>query len=164
MKKYLAKIGRKITIAAFRYRLGKNPWSARALFSLMGLFENYVEYVNTSEAGKDHHFVPQLILRRFRIADSGVDKGQTWEFNFQNRKIKKTSISSIASAKDFYLFKDKCGKQSDFIEKKVFAENLEYFGNRVIKYLNTASEEPKLTFLEESTLAVFVAFQIAELK
>ncbi|MEK7641422.1 MAG: DUF4238 domain-containing protein [Patescibacteria group bacterium] len=160
MKKYLAKIGRKITLLAFKYRLGKSRWSAKTLFFLMGLFENFGEYVNTNETDKEHHYVPQLILRRFRIADSGTDKGQAWEFSFENPKIEKTSINGVASAKDFYLFKDKDGKQSDFIEKKVFAENLEYFGNQVIKYLNTVSGEPKLTYLEESTLAVFVAFQL----
>lgn len=160
MNAFLAKVGRKITILAFKYRLGKRHWSARTLFFIMGLFENYGEYVNTNETDKEHHYVPQLILRRFRIADSGTDKGQTWEFSFENQKIEKTSISNVACAKDFYLFKDKSGKQSDFTEKKVFAENLEYFGNQVIKHLNTVIGEPKLTFLEESTLAVFVAFQL----
>jgi len=160
MNRLLAKINRMLLKSAFKYRLGKHKWSAKILFFIMGLFENYDEYVNTNEKDRDHHYVPQLILRRFRIADSGTDKGQTWEFSFENPKIEKTSISSVASAKDFYLFKDKTGKQSDFTEKKVFAENLEYFGNHVIKYLNTASGEPKLTHLEESTLAVFVAFQL----
>ena len=160
MKKLLVRLNRKILKLAFKYRLGKRRWSARVLFFVMGIFENYVEYENTNETGKDHHYVPQLILRRFRIAEDGTDKGQTWEFSFETTQIAKAGISSIACAEDFYLFKDKTGNKSDFTEKKVFAELLEYFGNGIIKYLNTAKGEPKLTYLEESTLASFVAFQL----
>lgn len=160
VNRLLARLGRKITLLAFRYRLGKKRWSARILFRIMGLFDRFGVYENTNETEKEHHYVPQLILRRFRIADSGTDKGQTWRFSLENADVEKEGISSIACATDFYIFKDKTGKQSDFIEKKLYAENLEYFSNMVIKRLNTTTEDPKLTFLEESTLAVFVAHQL----
>lgn len=160
IKRFLAKLGRKITILAFKYRLGKSRWSAKALFFLMGLFDNFGEYSNTNETGRAHHYVPQFILRRFRIAETGTDKGQVWEFSFNTNNIQKNGIAGVASLEDFYLFKDKTGVKSDFIEKKLFSETLEYFSNLVIKRLNTISGEPDLTFLEESTLAVFVAHQL----
>ncbi len=160
MNKLLAKLRRKISMLAFKYRLGKQDWSAKILFYIMGLFDNFGEYSNTKEIGKAHHYVPQFILRRFRIAETGSDKGQTWEFSFNEPDIKKNGIATVASLEDFYLFKDKSGSKSDFVEKKLYSENLEYFSNLVIKRLNTTNGEPDLTFLEESTLSVFVANQL----
>ena len=160
MKKYLAKIGRKILKISFRYRLGKRPFTAKALFWLTDFLCQFEQYKNTHTNDEEHHYVPQLILRRFRISETGTDKGQIWKLDMTDGSINKRGISSVASQKNFYLFRDKDGAQSNFVEKKVFSELLEHFGNQVIKRLNTTNDEPDLTYLEESTLALLVAHQL----
>lgn len=160
MKKLIAKIGRKILNTAFKHRLGRSRWSAKCIYFVLSLTGRFETYTNTEKIGDEHHYVPQFLLRRFRIAEQGADKGQVWRFTFSNPKIEKAGISKVACLSDFYIFKDIHGQKSDFVEKKIFSEMLEHFGNLVIKRLNTNSGEPDLTFLEESILAVFVAHQL----
>ena len=160
MKKIITRTGRKILKLAFKHHLGKRRWSARVLFFILDSFGKFETYLNTNNTNEEHHYVPQLILRRFRVAEVGTDKGQIWQFSFATNLIEKKGIANSATITDFYTFKDIKGDRSDFIEKKVFSETLEYFGSLVIKQINTTSEEPDLTYLEESTLSVFIAYQI----
>ncbi|HYC34125.1 MAG TPA: DUF4238 domain-containing protein [Candidatus Paceibacterota bacterium] len=160
MKRLISKIGRKILNFAFKHRLGKSRWSAKCIYLVLDLTGRFETYTNTEKTGDEHHYVPQFLLRRFRISEQGADKGQVWQFSYFKRKIEKTGISKVACLSDFYIFKDIEGKKSDFVEKKIFSEMLEHFGNTVIKRLNTIDGEPDLTFLEESTLAVFIAHQL----
>lgn len=160
MKKLLAKTWRKLLNFVFKHRLGKHKWSARLIFFLLSITGRFEMYVNTQKTGENHHYVPRFLLNRFRISESGIDKGQIWQFSYSKRTVVKEGISQVTSLKDFYIFKDKEGNQSDFIEKRLFSEVLEHFGSFVIKNLNTRDSEPDLTFLEESTLASFVAHQL----
>lgn len=51
------------------------------------------------------------------------------------------------------------GVPSDYVSKKLYAELLEQKASHIIKYINT-NKTPELTFLEASTLSVFLAHQI----
>lgn len=160
MKKYLAKIGRRILTFVFKHRLGRHRWSAKFLFWFISQFDRFETYVNTEDVGNNDHYVPKFLLRNFRIAESGTDKGKVWEFSFKENAIKRNDINSVASQIDFNTFKDKDGKKSDYVEKRVFSQTLERFGSMVIDRLNKNNTEPDLTFLEESTLTVFIGHQI----
>jgi hypothetical protein len=160
MKYYLAKIGRKILTFVFKHRLGRHNWSAKFLFWLIGQFDRFEVYENTNDTGNKDHYVPKLLLRNFRIAESGTDKGKVWEFSFKRNSVEKADINSVAAQIDFYTYKDKGGAKSDYIEKKLFSQTLERFGSMVINRLKETTGEPDLTYLEESTLAVFIAHQI----
>lgn len=160
MRKYLAKIGRKILTFVFKHRLGRHKWSAKFFFWLIGQFDRFEEYQNTGDVGNNDHYVPKLILKSFRVADLGTDKGKIWEFSFKKRTIEKININSAASETDFYTSKDKTGAKSDYIEKRLFSQTLEHFGAKVIEHLKGIGGQPDLTYLEESTLTVFIAHQI----
>lgn len=160
MKYYLAKIGRKILSFVFKNRLGRHRWSAKSLFWLIGQFDRFEVYENTSDIGNKDHYVPKLLLRNFKIAESGTNKGKIWEFSFKRNTVEKADINSAAAQIDFYTYKDKSGAKSDYIEKKLFSQTLERFGSMVINRLKETTGEPDLTYLEESTLAVFIAHQI----
>ena len=62
----------------FRKRLGKKKRTAEFIFfimSIFGYFESKV-YINTGETGKFDHFVAKFLLNRWRVAETGIDKGQ----------------------------------------------------------------------------------------
>ena len=160
MKKLIAKAGRKILNFAFRNRLGRSRTSARLIFLILSVTGRFETYTNTEKTGDDHHYVPQLLLRRFRVAEQGADKGQVWRFSYDNQNVEKVGITQVACKADFYTFQDIHGKASDFTEKKIFSEMLEHYGSFIIKRLNKTVGEPDLTYLEESTLAVFIAHQL----
>lgn len=144
----------------FRKRLGKNRWSARIIFSIMsflGFFESRV-YLNTGEMGRFDHYIPRLLLSRWRIAETGTDKGNIFHWSKSKNSIEKVAINGVAGETDWDISKSK-GLPSDFVRKKLFAELLESKASDVIKLIN-ASSSIDLTFLEESTLAIFIGHQI----
>lgn len=123
--------------------------------SVLDLFE---VYINTGETNIFDHYVPRLLLNRWRVAEQGPDKGQIFRWFRSTKVISKEPITGVAGQQDWDLSKAK-GKPSDFIRKKLFSELLEDKASFVIKLINTSSE-PNLTFLEESTLCAFIAHQI----
>lgn len=144
----------------FRKRLGRKKWSAKLIFSIMkffGFFESKV-YLNTGEIGIFDHYVPKLLLNRWRIAESGTDKGNIFQWSKNKNSIEKVAINNIAGKTDWDISKAK-GLPSDFVRKKLFSELLESKASDVIKLINTSSSLD-LTFLEESTLAIFIGHQI----
>ncbi|KKT17901.1 MAG: hypothetical protein UW01_C0008G0020 [Candidatus Nomurabacteria bacterium GW2011_GWA2_43_66] len=125
---FFYKAGNKFRNFVFRKRLGRKEWSAKLIFSIMsffGYFESRV-YLNTGETGIFDHYVPRLLLKRWR-ADWDIGKTK--------------------------------GLPSDFVRKKLFAEVLESKASDIIRHINTFASLD-LTFLEESTLAVFMSHQI----
>lgn len=152
--------GGKFRNFVFRKRLGKERWSAKFIFFIMTIFEFFESrvYLNTGEVGKFDHYVPKLLLNRWRIAESGTNKGHIFCWLKSKNSIEKVAINSIAGEIDWDISKVN-GLPSDFIRKKLFAELLESKASDVIKLINKSSFLD-LTFLEESTLAVFVAHQI----
>ncbi len=154
------KAAQKFRNFVFRKRLGRKKWSARLIFSIMsflGFFESRV-YLNTGEIGIFDHYVPRLLLNRWRIAETGTDKGNIFRWSKSKNSVEKVAINSVAGETDWDISKSK-GLPSDFIRKKLFAELLESKVSNVIKFINT-SPSLDLTFLEESTLAVFIGHQI----
>ena len=125
--------------------------------SILGFFESRV-YLNTGEVGKFDHYVPRLLLSRWRIAETGTDKGNIFRWLKSKNSIEKVAINSVAGETDWDISKSK-GLPSDFVRKKLFAELLESKASDVIKLINT-SPSLDLTFLEESTLAIFIGHQI----
>lgn len=152
--------GQRFRNFVFRKRLGRKKWSAKLIFFIMSFFEFFESrvYLNTGEVGKFDHYVPRLLLHRWRIAESGSDKGMIFRWTKSDNSIAKMTISSVAGETDWDISKSK-GLPSDFIRKKLFAELLEDKASSVIKLINTSSSLD-LTFLEESTLAVFIGNQI----
>ena len=144
----------------FRKRLGRKRWSAKLIFSIMRFFTFFESrvYLNTKETGIFDHYVPKLLLNRWRIAESGIDKGYIFQWSKSKNYIEKVTINNIAGRTDWDLAKTK-GSPSDFVRKKLFSELLESKASHVIKLINTSSSLD-LTFLEESTLAIFIAHQI----
>lgn len=125
--------------------------------SFFSYFESKV-YLNTSETGKFDHYVPRLLLKRWRVAETGTDKGSIFCWSRSKNTIEKVAINGIAGETDWDIGKTK-GLPSDFVRKKLFAELLESKASDVIRLINTSSLLD-LTFLEESTLAIFIGHQI----
>lgn len=125
----------------------------------MDQFGRLEEYSNTGRVNSFDHYIPQFILRSFRIADTGQQKGKVFEYSFEDNQIKETGIGTSAGSISHDSFKDKTGVQSDYVSRKVFSENLELRSSKIINQLNKETGEPILTFLEESTLSVFLAHQ-----
>lgn len=159
MKRYIRKIGRKFQNFVLNHRLGKHQWSARIIIFIMAQFERFEEYKNTGEVNNLDHYVPQFILRRFRIEETGTKKGKLFEFNFKG-PLKESNIGESAAKIGHDAFKDKTGKLSDYVSKRLFADLIENRGSWVIKWLDKEKREPDLTYLEESVFAVFLAHQI----
>ena len=144
----------------FRKRLGRKRWSAKLIFSIMGFFGFFESrvYLNTGEIGIFDHYVPRLLLNRWRIAETGTDKGNVFHWLKSKNSIEKVAINNVAGETDWDISKSK-GLPSDFVRKKLFAELLESKASDVIRLINTSSFLD-LTFLEESILAIFIGHQI----
>jgi len=157
---FFYKAGNKFRNFIFRKRLGRKRWSAKLIFFVMGFFDFFQArvYLNTGEINKFDHYVPRLLLNRWRIAESGTDKGQIFCWSKNKSTIKKMPIKGIAGEIDREVANAN-GKPSDFVRKKLFAELLEDKASNVIKIINTTNNLD-LTYLEENTLAVFIGRQI----
>ncbi|HCW88123.1 hypothetical protein A2443_02665 [Candidatus Nomurabacteria bacterium RIFOXYC2_FULL_43_16] len=157
---FFYKAGNKFRNFVFRKRLGRKEWSAKLIFSIMsffGYFESRV-YLNTGETGIFDHYVPRLLLKRWRVAETGTDKGSIFCWSKSKNSVEKVAINGIVGATDWDIGKTK-GLPSDFVRKKLFAEVLESKASDIIRHINTFASLD-LTFLEESTLAVFMSHQI----
>ncbi len=160
VKNLLSKIYRKYLSFVFRHRLGKRAWSARLLFKVMDFLARFEVYSNSGKVENFDHYVPQFFLRRFQISDTGQNRGRIFQYDFLTQTIKDCPIKEVAGEIGFDAFKDKTGNMSDYISKQLFAETLELRSSYIIKKLNTETEEPSLTYLEESTLVAFIASQL----
>lgn len=149
-----AQLGRKFRNYIFRNRLGGSVLSARIIFFLMGLFDRFEVYSNTKEVGRFDHYVPQFLLKNFKIGITG----EIYYCEVESGFIDKDGISNVAGEIDYDVGKSK-GEPSDFVNKKIFGELLEQKTSWIIKRLNE-NTVPDLTYLEESTLVVFIAHQI----
>ena len=103
----------------------------------------------------NHHFIPQFLLRKFRITNTGNI------FMYTRGKIP-TPVSikkKAAVIPNLYSFRDKKTKElSDFIEKQIFAHVFEKYGSRIINHILEV-DKIELGHLEESILASFIASQ-----
>jgi len=137
--------GSKFRNFVFRKRLGKKRWSAKIIFFIMSFFELFEQrvYINSGETGKFDHYVPRLLLNRWRIAEAGTDKGNIFFWSRSKNSIEKIAISKVAGEIDWDMANAK-GVPSDFIRKKLFAELLEDKASDVIKF-RTYALEHKMT-------------------
>lgn len=157
---FFYKAGNKFRNFIFRKRLGRKRWSAKLIIFIMGFFDFFQArvYLNTGEINKFDHYVPRLLLNRWRVAESGTDKGQIFCWSKSKSTIEKMPIKGVAGEIDWEVAGAN-GRPSDFVRKKLFAELLEDKASSVIKIINT-TDDLDLTPLEESTLAVFIGHQI----
>lgn len=132
-----------------------NPYVLRAITFLFNILSSSI--YNVVHKKSDHHFVPQFILRNFKISPK---EGLVYEYSPNNRNGKKKSIKKVCAFPNLYTFKDKKSQlPSDYIEDAIFANLIEEFTPNVIKQILTPGFH--ITYLEESILATFVGFQYA---
>ncbi len=157
---FFYKAGNKFRNFIFKKRLGRKRWSAKLIIFIMRFFDFFQArvYLNTGEINKFDHYVPRLLLNRWRIAESGTNKGQIFCWSKNKSTIEKMPIKGVAGKIDWEIVNAN-GEPSDFVRKKLFAELLEDNASAVIKIINT-TDNLDLTYLEESTLAVFISHQI----
>ncbi len=158
LDKVFGLIGRKFLNLVFKKRWGKKEWSARTIFFIMNFFDRFEVYINTKQTGRFDHYIPQFLLRQWKISESGPDKGRIFSWSKNTDSIGRVTIKGMGGAINWDVSNSQ-GIPSDYISKKLFAELLEAKTPYVLKLINDNSYI-KLTFLEESTLSVFIAHQI----
>lgn len=151
-------LGKKFMNYVFRNRLGKTIPTTRLIIFIMKILDRNQVYINTGDVDNFDHYVPQLLLNRWRISETGKNKGKIFSWSKTKKVIESKSIRKVAGEINWDTG-SAGGKPSDYISKKLYAELLEQKTSYIIKYANL-NKVPKLTFLEESTLSVFVAHQI----
>lgn len=151
-------LGNKFRNYVFRNRLGKNIWTARLIGFVMSILDKNQIYINTGDVDNFDHYVPKLLLNRWRISETGTNKGKIFFWSKAKRIIDKENIKEAAGEINWDTSMAQ-GKPSDYVSKKIYAELLEQKSNYIIKYIND-NKNPKLTFPEESTLSSFVSHQI----
>jgi hypothetical protein len=104
----------------------------------------------------NHHYVPQFILRNFKIAPN---KGMVHEYTAKNYNGKIKSIKKqVCLIPNLYTFKDKkTQSKNDFIEDELFSNLIEEYTPEIIEQILVPGFT--ITSLEESILSTFVAFQ-----
>ena len=158
LNKYRNYLGKKFLNYVFRNRLGKTIWTTRLIIFVMNILDRNQVYINTGDVDNFDHYVPQLLLNRWRISEAGEDKSKIFSWSKTKKTIETKSVKKVAGEINWDTGSAD-GKPSDYISKKIYAEVLEQKTSYIIKYANL-NKDPKLTFLEESTLSVFVAHQI----
>lgn len=148
-------IGRKFRNFVFRKRLGRRKWSAKLIFLIMGFFDKFEIYSNTGKVGNFDHYVPKLLLRYFKTSKQS---NSLYCYSKLINSINRVSIDKICGEID-YDISNSNSRPSDYVSRKLFAELLEQKSSYILKRINT-NDELDLTYLEESTLAVFLAHQI----
>jgi len=103
----------------------------------------------------NHHFIPQFLLRKFRI----INTGNIFMYTREKTPTPVSIEKEAAAVPNLYSFRDKKTKKlSDFVENHMFARVLEKYGSRIINRILKA-DKIELTHLEESIFVNFIAFQ-----
>ncbi len=74
--------------------MGKNK------INFFAYFESRV-HLNTGETGIFDHYVPRLLLKRWRVAETGTDKGNIFCWSKSKNSIEKVAINGIAGETDW---------------------------------------------------------------
>jgi hypothetical protein len=133
-------------------------WTTKLIIFVMGVLDKNQVYINTGDVDNFDHYVPQLLLNRWKILEAGQNQNKIFSWSKNKKTIEPESIKKVAGEINWDTSSAN-GKPSDYVSKKLYAEVLEQKTSFIIKYANL-NKDPKLTFLEESTLSVFVAHQI----
>lgn len=127
------------------------------LFSAYQYLDNKL-YVETHFKDERNHYIPVFILDNFKIHS---ESGEIYQYE-KNKTVpsKGTSIrKEAANIKNFYsTTKQSDGRQSNYIEKKLFANLSEKFASIVLRSF-LVNTNTKLISLEENILAMHAAFQ-----
>jgi hypothetical protein len=158
LNKFRNYLGKKFLNYVFRNRLGKKIWTTKLIIFIMNILDRNQVYINTGDVDNFDHYVPQLLLNRWRVSETGENKSKIFSWSKTKKSIETKSIKKVAGQINWDTG-SAGGKPSDYVSKKLYAEVLEQKTSYIIKYANL-NKVPKLTFLEESTLSVFVAHQI----
>jgi len=153
-------LNRKFIAFCIKKRLGRTNFSLKVIYFITSVLGRFEVHKNTNDFSKRGHYIPKFLLRRFRILESGPQKGMIYQYNFSKNSITEEPINKIAQLTDFYIFKKKGGGHSDYVEKEIFANFIENFGSQVIKTINQSEDDPDLTILEQNVLATFISHQI----
>ena len=156
----LSSLNRKSVALCVRRRFGKTIFSTKIIYFITNILGRFEEYKNTQDFKKRGHYIPKLLLRRFRLSEDGPDKGMIYQYSFLKDSITKEPINQVAQIEDFYIFRQKTGGNSDYVEKEIYANWIESFGSQVIKTINQTNGNPKLTIFEQNILATFISHQI----
>lgn len=153
-------LNRRFIAYCVRKRLGKTNFGVKVIYFIINILGRFEVYKNTEDFNKRGHYVPKLLLRRFRLSEDGPQKGKIYQYSFLNNQITEENINDVAQIEDFYIFRQKDRGNSDYVEKMFFAGFIETFGSCVIKHINLSSDDPELTIFEQNLLATFISHQI----
>ena len=156
----ISELNKRFISYCVRNRLGRTNFGVRVIYFITNILGRFETYKNTQEFNKRGHYVPKLLLRRFRLAEKGSLKGKINQYSFLTNKITEENINEVAQIEDFYIFRQKGGGGSDYVEKVIYADFIETFGSQVIKHINLSDDDPDLTIFEQNVLATFVSHQI----
>lgn len=156
----LSSLNKSFIAYCIKNRFGKTNLSTKIIYFITNILGRFEEHKNTEDFKKRGHYVPKLLLGRFRLAEDGSNKGMINQYSFLSHSITEEPISNVAQIEDFYIFKQKGGGHSDYVEKEIFANWIENFGSQVLKTVNLADNDPSLTILEQNVLATFISHQI----
>lgn len=156
----LSELNRNFISYCVKNRIGKTSFSVKIIYFITNILGRFEAYKNTNDFDKRGHYVPKLLLRRFRLSEDGPLKGKIYQYNFLLNSITEEPINNVAQIKDFYVFKQKGGGHSDYVEKQIYGNFIESFGSQVIKRINQLDEDPELTIFEQNVLSTFISHQI----
>ncbi|HVS79759.1 MAG TPA: DUF4238 domain-containing protein [Candidatus Paceibacterota bacterium] len=158
----LSSLNKKFISYCVKKRLGRNNFTIKVIYSITGLLGRFEVYKNSHEFQKRGHYIPQFLLRRFRLSELRHDpnRKKIYQYNFLFNTLTEEKIEVVAQIEDFYIFKQNGGGSSDYVEKVILADWIENFGSQILKTINTTEDDPNLTLLEKNILATFISHQI----
>lgn len=159
IKQKINKIHNNFLLFCLKKKLGKTTYGAKFIFLIMKILGKITFYVNTKQTNARGHYVPQFILKKFRITDDKSKLGFVNFYNKQTFSFGEEVVRDSAQIKDFYIFTDKKNNLSDFTEKILFGR-LETSFSFIVNNILKKNGSYKFTFLESSIVATFISFQI----
>lgn len=126
------------------------------IFYFTFLLLQYFYRERPHRTGELNHCIPRPILANFAMRSN---KGQLWEYGNGLSGPTGVAIKRTAQIPNYYSFKKlKDGQLSNLVEKNLFAEIVERFGNDVISDLLIGKYRDQIS-LEENILATYASFQ-----
>jgi hypothetical protein len=155
----IEKINRRFMGLVLKHRI-RHRRLLKYFWIIYSFLAKFAPYKNSYEKEARHHYIPQFILKNFKTNTPNC-QNCIWELDTASGKIEEVSISKKAANKiDFYTFRDKHGKRSNFTEKRLYGEFLEPIVHKIINIIRDVPD-PDLNDFEESILASFVSDQFS---
>jgi len=80
----ISELNKRFISYCVRNRLGRTNFGVRVIYFITNILGRFETYKNTQEFNKRGHYVPKLLLRRFRLAEKGSLKGKINELTPEN--------------------------------------------------------------------------------